>query len=420
MTTSIKDIDTIVLGAGIIGVNTAYWLSRLGQTVLVVDRQPGPGLETSFANGGQISVSHAEPWANPAAPLKVLKWLARKDAPLLYRPRLDPYQWWWLLQWLLECLPNRTRGNIIKIVNLATYSRSQLQEVREREGIRYDQRSLGILHFYRDLREFENAVEVAEFMQRYGCRRQVVGIHRILAIEPALAHAAGDIVGGTYTERDESGDAHLFTRELAGVCARRGVAFLYRTELVGFRHDRPSRAISGVVVKDTVSGRTRIISGKNYVAALGSYSAPLLRKIGLYLNIYPAKGYSITVPVSGAAAAPRVSLTDDQYKLVYSRLGDRLRVAGTAELSGYGTAIDPVRCRAIVENARRVFPAAGDYDRAVFWTGLRPATPSNVPYIGQSDYRNLWLNTGHGTLGWTMGCGSGRIIAEQIIRSHLK
>lgn len=411
--TSIKDIDTIVLGAGVIGVNTAYWLSRLGQSVVVIDRQPGPGMETSFANGGQISVSHAEPWANPAAPLKVIKWLAQREAPLYYRPRLDPYQWWWLLQWLWECLPNRTRRNIVDIIRLATYSRSQLQEVRKREQIQYDQRTLGILHFYRDLREFENAIQVAEFMQRYGCRRQVVGTHRILEIEPALAHSADDIVGGTYTDQDESGDAYKFTNELAGVCARRGVEFIFRTQLIGFRHDRQARTISGVLLKAGSSGR-RILRSRNYVVALGSYSAPLLRKIGIYLNIYPAKGYSITVPTAGAAGAPRVSLTDDQYKLVYSRLGDRLRVAGTAELSGYSTAINPVRCRAIVENARSVFPAAGDYNRAAYWTGLRPATPSNVPYIGRSDYLNLWLNTGHGTLGWTMGCGSGRILAEQI------
>jgi len=405
----------MVLGAGIIGVCTAYWLSRLGRSVVVVDRQPGPALETTFANGGQISVSHAEPWANPAAPLKVLKWLTRKDAPLLYRPRLDPYQWWWLLQWLLECLPHRTRRNIVKIVNLATYSRTQLQEVRRREGIQYDQRTLGILHFYRDLREFETAAEVAEFMRRYGCQRQVVGTRRILEIEPALAYSAGDIVGGTYTDQDESGDARKFTVELARVCLRRGVEFLYRTELVGFDHDKGARTISGVYLKDGASGRTERCRSRNYVVALGAYSAPLLRHIGIYLNMYPAKGYSITVPVTGAAHAPRVSLTDDQYKLVYSRLGDRLRVAGTAELSGYSTVLNPVRCRAIVDNARGVFPAAGDYDRAVFWTGLRPATPANVPYIGRSDYRNLWLNTGHGTLGWTMGCGSGRIIAEKII-----
>jgi len=314
----------------------------------------------------------------------------------------------------LECLPYRTNRNIVKIVNLATYSRLQLQEVRKREEIQYDQRTLGILHFYRDLAEFENAAAAAEFMRRYGCRREVIGTRRILEIEPALAHSAGDIVGGTYTDRDESGDAHKFTDELAKVCVRRGVAFLYRTELVGFNHDKHARDISGVILRDRVSGRTHTISGRNYVVALGSYSAPLLRKIGIYLNIYPAKGYSITVSTTGAAGAPRVSLTDDQYKLVYSRLGKRLRVAGTAELSGYSTALNPVRCRAIVENARGVFPAAGDYNRAVFWAGLRPATPSNVPYIGRSDYLNLWLNTGHGTLGWTMGCGSGRILSEQI------
>lgn len=406
--------DVIVMGAGVVGVNSAYWLARSGLAVTVVDRQPGPGLETSFANGGQVSVSHAEPWANPGAPLKVIQWLFQEDAPLLYRPRLDPHQWRWLLGWLVECLPGRTRRNIADIVRLASYSRRKIIEVRRRERLSYEHRSLGILHFYRDEREFARAIPAAELMRRYGCRRQVVDRDRILEIEPALSAIAGQIVGGTYTAEDESGDAHLYTRQLAEVCRRMGVDFRFDTSVEGLAGDKGARHIEGLFLKDLRTGRRTTVAAGHYLVALGSYSAPLLRRIGIYLNIYPAKGYSITVPVTRPEEAPRVSLTDDQYKLVYSRLGGRLRVAGTAELSGYGTDLNLVRCRAIVANARRVFPRAGDYRQAAFWTGLRPATPSNVPYIGRSAYANLWLNTGHGTLGWTMGCGSGKLVADRI------
>ncbi len=407
-------LDTLVLGAGVVGINTAYWLARSEQKVAVVDRQPAAGLETSFANGGQVSVSHAEPWANPSAPFKVLKWLTREDAPLLYRPKLDPYQWFWLLSWMVECLPNRNSRNIEKIVRLALYSRDKIKAVRKRERLSYDHKSLGILHFYRDLREFESAIPAAELMQKFGCKREIVDRDRILKIEPALEHAAGDIVGGTYTDQDESGDAYKYTTELAAVCRKMGVRFYYGTNLVEILHDKTAATINGVLIEKLSEKKKRTLTANDYVVALGSYSAPILRKIGIYLNIYPAKGYSITVPVHGTNGAPNVRLTDDQYKLVYSRLGDRLRVAGTAELNGYNTGMNVIRCRAIVENARKVFPLAGDYNRAQFWTGLRPATPSNVPYVGRSKYKNLWLNTGHGTLGWTMGCGSGKIVADKI------
>jgi len=398
----------------VVGINTAYWLLRSGRRVAVIDRQPGPGLETSFANGGQISVSHAEPWANPSAPAKVVKWLMRPDAPLLYRPQLDPYQWWWLLQWWLECLPYRTDRNIAKIVRLAAYSRDQLVAVREREKLTYDHKRLGILHFYRDRREFENAIPVAELMQQYGCDRRVVGRDRILQIEPALAYSAKNIVGGTFTQADESGDAFKYTRQLAKVCQKAGAEFYYRTRITGLARSRTASKILGVYLQPVGRDRPWTLKADDYVVSMGAYSAPFLRKLGIYLNIYPAKGYSITVPTIQASGAPRVSLTDDQYKLVYSRLGDRLRVAGTAELSGYHTKLNRVRCRAILENVRHTFPWAGDFSRTTFWTGLRPATPGNVPYIGRSKFKNLWLNTGHGTLGWTMGCGSGRLLAEKM------
>ncbi len=406
--------EVVVLGAGVVGINTAYWLARAGLDVAVVERQPGPGLETSFANGGQVSVSHAEPWANPRAPFQVLRWLSKPDAPLLYRPKMDPYQWQWLIHWLKECIPYRTGRNIKQIVRLALFSRRKMIEVRRREQLCYDHKSAGILHFYRNQREFEHAASAAELMRQYGCNRQVVDRDQILKIEPALHAIAKNLVGGTYTVDDESGDAYLYTRGLARVCERMGVDFQYSTTVRRIDGIPSERRIRGLHLYDAVNGQRRFMRARHYVVALGAYSTLLLRKIGIRLMIYPAKGYSITLPVTNPLEAPNVSLTDDEYKLVYSRLGDRLRVAGTAELNGYNTALNMNRCRAIADNAGRIFPSAGDYKQASFWTGLRPATPTNVPYIGRSRYPNLWLNTGHGTLGWTMGCGSGKIVADQI------
>ena len=405
--------DAVVLGAGVVGINSAYWLARSGKSVCVIDRQPGAGLETSFANGGQISVSHAEPWANPSAPLKVMKWLFDGNAPLLFRPRMDIHQWLWIARFMVDCLPNRADRHTTEIVKLATMSRGLLRQIREREKIDYDQRTLGILHFYRDKREFEAAIPVAELMRKHGCDRRVITRDEVLRIEPAFADRRDAIVGATYTAEDESGDARKYTQALAEVCARMGVTFLYGSEVVALDADRATGRINSIQVRSPDGYRT--ISGRDVVVSLGCHSAPFLRRYGVLLSIYPAKGYSVTIPVEAGHHAPVVSLTDDQYKLVYSRLGDRLRVAGTAELSGYGLELNRSRCQAILDNVRNLFPRAGDFDNAAFWTGLRPTTPSNLPYLGRTRvYRNLWLNTGHGTLGWTLGAGSGKKISDMI------
>ena len=401
--------DVIVLGAGIVGVSTAYHLNRAGLDVLVLDRLPAAGLDTSFANGGQVSVCHAEPWANPSAPFKVLKWLGRRDAPLLFRPRLDPAQWAWLAAWLMECRPARSRANTRTIVQMALESRAWIQRIRAEEGLTYDAETRGILHFYRDRHEFDAAVPVARLMQEAGLRREVVDVPRMLAIEPALEADAASLVGGTYTESDESGDAHKFAQGLAAICAARGVRFEYGTEITALRVQ--GGRLGGVEGKTLATGRYRTHRARAVVVALASYGQALLAPVGVRVNIYPTKGYSVTIPVNGANGAPRVSLTDDQHKLVYSRLGDRLRVAGTAELSGYSRALDPVRVRAILDQVRRTFPSAGDFDAAVPWTGLRPATPSNVPYLGRTKVDGLYLNIGHGTLGWTMAAGTAARVA---------
>jgi len=401
-------MHVLVLGAGVVGVTTAWYLQAQGLQVTVVDRQSLSGLETSYANGGQISVSHAEPWANPSAPLKVLKWLLQPDAPLLFRPRLDPYQWRWALSFLTQCTSAKAAHNIRQMVNLGTYSRGKLRALRNEAGLEYDHLEKGILHFYINLQEFDAALEPARIMREHGCDRQVVDADRAVALEPALKSIRHRIAGATYTSEDESGDARKFTQALAARCAEAGVEFLYGTEVLGF--DKSGDRILGI--QTLQGGKHQILRADSYVLSLGSFSAVLARKLGLFLNIYPAKGYSVTVPVKNEEAAFNVSLTDDEYKLVYSRLGDRIRVAGTAELNGYTRDLNYTRCRSIVRRAAEIMPEAGDWDQAEFWTGLRPATPSNVPYIGKSHFTNLYLNTGHGTLGWTHSCGSAAALAD--------
>ena len=407
-------MKVVVLGAGLLGVTSAYFLRQQGHEVVVIDRQASPAAETSFANGGQISVSHAEPWANPSAPLKVLQWLGKEDAPLLFRLRADMRQWLWGVQFLRECTPARTRHNIRQIVQLGTYSRDTLQQLRRDIGIHYDQRTQGILHFYTNAAEFEAAHAPAAQMRELGCERQVISADEAVRIEPALRQVRHQLAGATFTAEDESGDANQFARELVKHCEADGVQFRMSHTITALREAGGS--IDHVEVTDT-EGRFQRIRGDAYVVAMGSLSPLLVKPLGIRLPIYPAKGYSVTIPVADAALAHQVSLTDDEYKLVFSRLGDRLRIAGTAELNGYDRDLNRVRCEAIVRRVEALFPGAGDSSQAQFWTGLRPATPSNVPIIGRSRLPNLYLNTGHGTLGWTHACGSGKSIAR-IVGGH--
>ena len=402
-------MKVIVLGAGLLGVTSAWFLRQQGHDVTVIDRQASPAAETSFANGGQVSVSHAEPWANPSAPLKVLRWLGQEDAPLLFRLRAEPRQWNWALRFLRECTPGRTRHNIAQIVTLGTYSRDTLQALRRETGIEYDARTQGILHFYTSRKEFDGAEGPAAQMRALGCERRVVSVEEAVRIEPALRHIAPQLAGATYTAQDESGDAQRFTRELAQRCIAAGVEFRMGHTVTALR--AAGGAIDHVEVTDA-EGRFQRLHADAHVVALGSFSPLLLAPLGIRLPIYPAKGYSVTMPVRDPARAYEVSLTDDEYKLVFSRLGDRLRIAGTAELNGYDRHLNQVRCDAIVRRVEELFPGAGDLQAAQFWSGLRPATPSNVPVIGGSRLRNLYFNTGHGTLGWTHACGSGKSIAR--------
>jgi D-amino-acid dehydrogenase len=399
----------LVLGAGVIGTASAWFLCERGHEVTVLERQRAAAMETSFANGGQVSVSHVEPWANPQAPLQILKWLARADAPLLFRPRLDLRQWRWGAQFLLECLPARTRRNMLRILSLSTYSVAVLRELRAAIGLKYDDLQLGILQLYTDREGFDAAAEATELVRRYGVARELKTAAQCVAIEPALGRRREWIVGGTYTATDESGDAHKFTQALAERAVGHGVAMRYGATIESIAVAGGS--VCGVRVVNE-QGRKEVLAADAYVACLASYTPLLLSSIGISLPVYPAKGYSATLPIVDAGAAPTVSMTDDARKIVFSRLGDRLRVAGTAELSGYGLELNRVRCEALTARAREWFGDALDDSRPEYWAGLRPATPSNVPFIGRTRYPNLYLNTGHGTLGWTMAAGSGKAIAD--------
>jgi D-amino-acid dehydrogenase len=399
----------IVLGAGVVGTASAWYLARAGHEVTVIERQGAAGLETSYANGGQISASHAEPWAHPGLPAQLLQWLGREGAPLVFRPRAEWRQWAWGARFLLECLPFRNRENTRQLLALALYSRRLLQQLRNDTGLEYDQLARGILAFHTDEDEFARAVVQAKRMRRHGAEREVKTAEECIAIEPAMRHAADRIVGGIYTPGDESGDACKFTQGLARRAAGEGVRFEYGRTIKRLEADR-GRVRCTVLAAAT--GRDDPVAADAYVVALGSYSPLVLAPLGISIPVYPLKGYSVTVSLDAGDEAPTVSLKDVEHKLVFSRLGDRLRVAGTAEMDGYNTEVNDVRCEAIARRAFDLFPGAGHPARAEFWTGLRPATPSNVPCVGRTRYPNLFLNTGHGTLGWTLACGSGQAIAD--------
>jgi D-amino-acid dehydrogenase len=403
----------LVLGAGVIGTTTAWFLRDAGHEVTVVERQNAAAEETSFANGGQISVSHVEPWANPGAPLKILRWLAQPDAPLLFRPRLEWRQWRWGLQFLFECLPSRTRRNMQQILAISKYSGAALRDLRSALGLSYDDLQRGILQIYTDREGFDEAMRAAELVRGFGIARELKTPEECVALEPALAPRREWIMGGTYTATDETGDARKFTQAIASLGAQRGIEYRYGVTIEALTVE--GNALVGVRIRvhaHDECDRSELLTADAYVACLSSYSPLLLEPIGVRAPVYPAKGYSATLPILRPEAAPKVSITDDAKKIVFTRLGDRLRVAGTAELAGYNTELNPVRCDALTRRAGEWFGDAIDASRASYWTGLRPATPSNVPLVGRTRYPNLYLNTGHGTLGWTMAAGSGKALAE--------
>ena len=422
----------IVLGAGIIGISTAWHLLALGHEVTVVDRQPDAALETSFANAAQISVSYCEPWANRDAPLKALKWMFSKEAPLLFRPQNPLGAGWlqyrWGMAFLANCNDRAFERNVQQLVALGAYSHQALKEVVASTGIRYQRLERGIAHYYTDQQSFDTAGEAAALMRQFGVTRQLVERDELLRIEPALTPFASRIAGGTFTPSDESGDARVFTQELAKLCAARGATFLYGHSIE--RLDVAGGAIQSIAISALPicargikhSEKRQSLQADHVVVACGSYSAALLRSVGVNLPIYPGKGYSATFKILKPELAPHVSTIDDAKKIAVSRLGDQIRVAGTIEVGGFDLSLDSdlarARCHMLSKRIEEVYPGMCDTRSAEqggqpnYWAGLRPATPTNIPYIGQTPVRGLWVNAGHGTLGWTHGAGSGKAIAE--------
>jgi len=394
----------IILGGGVIGVTTAYYLAKAGHAVTVVERRPGVALETSYANAGEVSPGYAAPWAGPGIPKKAVKWLLMKHGPLKVRPTADPYMWKWMLQMLRNCTSARYAINKGRMVGIAEYSRDCLKALRAETGIQYDERAQGTLQLFRTQAQVDHAADDIAVLKQYGVPFEVLDAAGCIAAEPGLAAVPHLIAGGLRLPGDETGDCHQFTQNLAKLAAELGVKFMFDTKIDGLITD--GDRIAGVA---TSAG---ILKGDEYIVALGSYSPFLVRTLGITIPVYPIKGYSITVPIVDEPKAPVSTVMDESYKVAITRLGDRIRVGGTAEVSGFDQTLRTARKATLDQSVGDLFPGAGDLARSSFWCGLRPMTPDGPPIIGGTKFRNLTLNTGHGTLGWTMACGSGRVVAD--------
>lgn len=397
-------MKVIVLGSGVIGVTSAWYLAAAGHEVVVLDRQSGPALETSFANAGEISPGYASPWAAPGIPAKALRWLFMQHAPLILRPQFDLAMARWLVAMLRNCTAERYAINKRRMVRIAEFSRDRLIALRAETGIAYDERMQGTLQLFREARQMDGIAKDVAVLSADGVPFEVLDRAGCIAAEPGLADSAAPIAGGLRLPNDETGDCFKFTNALATLAAARGVRFDYGRTIE--RLTREGGRITGVV---TDAG---VVTGDAYVVAAGSFSPELVRALGLRVPVYPVKGYSITVPIVAAARAPQSTLLDESYKVAITRLGDRIRVGGMAEISGYNNSLPPARRATLEHSLGTLFPGAGDLAAGSYWSGLRPMTPDSTPIIGATRYPNLYLNTGHGTLGWTMACGSGQLIAE--------
>jgi D-amino-acid dehydrogenase len=397
-------VKVLILGSGVIGVTSAYYLAKAGHEVTVIDRQPKPALETSFANAGEVSPGYSSPWAGPGVPVKAIKWLLMKHGPLVIRPKLDPVMWIWLLKMLRNCTSARYAVNKSRMIPIAEYSRDCLRALRSETGIHYDEREQGTLQLFRDPAQLDHTADDIAVLKQYGVPYEVLDRDGCVGAEPALAAVKDKIAGGLRLPQDETGDCHMFTQALAIEAEKLGVHFSFNVGIEGLNAD--GQRITGVA---TSSG---MLQADAYVLALGSWSPRLVRPLGISLPVYPVKGYSITVPIVDPDGAPVSTVMDESYKVALTRLGNRIRVGGTAEISGYSGKLYPARRATLDHSLTDLFPRGGDLAKATFWSGLRPMTPDGPPVIGATRFGNLHLNTGHGTLGWTMACGSGRVLAD--------
>lgn len=394
----------LVLGSGVVGTTSAYYLAQAGFEVVVIDRQPGVALETSFANAGQVSPGYASPWAAPGVPLKAIKWLLQRHAPLAITPSKDPDQYLWMAQMLRNCTAARYAVNKERMVRLAEYSRDCLDELRAETGIAYEGRQLGTTQLFRTQAQVDAAIKDIAVLEQAGVPYQLLDRAGITRVEPALGLVADKLAGALRLPNDQTGDCYIFTTRLAEMAKQIGVEFRFGQNIERLEGD--GERATGVWVNGELE------RADMYVMALGSYSPKLLKPLGIRAPIYPLKGYSLTVPIKEPSMAPVSTILDETYKVAITRFDNRIRVGGMAEISGHDTALDPRRRQTLEMITGDLFPSGGELAQAEFWSGLRPATPDGTPIVGATPYRNLFLNTGHGTLGWTMSCGSGRLLAD--------
>lgn len=394
----------VVLGAGVIGVTSAWYLARAGHQVTVVDRQPAAAMETSFANAGEISPGYSTPWAAPGIPSKAVRWMFQRHAPLVLHASADPLRARWMAAMLGQCTPSAYAVNKSRMMRIAEYSRDCLGALRAETGIHYDERTQGTLQVFRDAKQIKAVEKDIEVLRADGVPFERLDVDGCIAVEPGLAPARHLLTGGLRLPHDETGDCHIFTQKLAALAQSQGVRFLYDTAIHGLDgtpgHVEAARTSAGRLTADA------------FVVALGSYSPALVAPFGIRLPVHPVKGYSLTLPIVDEARAPVSTVMDETYKVAITRLGDRIRVGGLAELAGFDLSLSPRRRATLAKSVSELFGGGGDLDRATFWTGLRPMTPDGTPVIGPTRVGNLWLNTGHGTLGWTMAAGSGRVLAD--------
>ena len=398
-------MKVVVLGAGIIGVTSAYQLAKAGHEVTVIDRQQGPALETSFANAGEVSFGYCSPWAAPGIPMKAIKWLFMHHAPLILRPKVDGAMLSWLVKMLSNCTSERYAINKSRMLRLADYSRISLAQLREETGIAYDERMQGTLQLFRTQQQLDASAKDVKALAADGIPYKVLDPDGCVSVEPALRHVRGKIVGGLLTPKDETGDCFKFTNALAAKAIELGVKFQYGTTIKGLD-------VQGEQARAVMTDRGRL-NADAIVVALGSYSPLLLKPLGISLSVYPVKGYSLTIPITDASRAPESTVMDETYKIAITRLGDRIRVGGMAEISGYTNDLGLARRQTLEHSVTDLFPG-GDVAKASFWSGLRPMTPDGTPVIGPTKIKGLFLNTGHGTLGWTMSSGSARVISDLV------
>ena len=393
----------VILGSGVIGVTSAYYLVKAGHDVTVLERQPGPALETSFANAGQISPGYASPWAAPGIPLKAMKWMLQRHAPLSITPDGTLFQLQWMWQMLQNCTPERYAVNKERMVRLAEYSRDCFKTLRAATGIQYEGRQQGTTQLFRTRKQLDDAAKDIAVLEETGVAYELLGREQLVAAEPGIDQ--NKLVGGLRLPNDETGDCQLFTTRLTAMAEELGVKFRYGVDITGLLTD-------GDAIKGVQCG-PELVTADSYVVALGAYSTTLLKKL-VDIPVYPLKGYSITVPIVDAGTAPVSTILDETYKIAVTRFDNRIRVGGMAEIAGFDHRLNPRRRETLEMVVNDLFPGAGDTASASFWTGLRPMTPDGTPIVGRTGLRNLYLNTGHGTLGWTMSCGSAQLLSDII------